>query len=106
MAVARTRRGVTLERLSATIAGHVQGVGFRYWTLRHARRLSLTGCVRNSADGRTVEVVAEGDAERLDVLEVLLRRGPPGAVVERYAATRLPATGEFPEFRMERTAGG
>ena len=97
---------MTGERLSATIAGRVQGVGFRYWTLRHARRLSLSGWVRNAADGRTVEVVAEGDADRLDELEALLRRGPSGASVERYRAERLPATGEFREFAMERTAGG
>ena len=97
---------MTRERLSATIAGHVQGVGFRYWTLRHARRLSLSGWVRNAADGRTVDVLAEGDAERLDELEALLRRGPSGASVERYRAARQAATGEFREFTMERTADG
>lgn len=94
---------MTPERLTAEIAGHVQGVGFRYWALRHARRLSLTGSVRNAADGRTVEVVAEGDTDRLDELETLLRRGPPGASVERYAGERMAATGEFRDFAMGRT---
>ena len=89
---------MTRERLTATIGGRVQGVGFRYWALRHARRLSLSGWVRNAADGRTVELVAEGESDRLDDLEQLLRRGPPGSLVERLAAERGPVTGEFRDF--------
>ena len=94
------------ERLSATIAGQVQGVGFRYWTLRHARRLSLTGWVRNAPDGHTVEVLAEGESDRLDELDALLRRGAPGSHVERYGAERAVATGEFLDFTVRPTAGG
>lgn len=86
------------ERLTATVLGSVQGVGFRYWTLRHARRLELTGWVRNRTDGRAVEVLAEGLAAALDELEQLLRRGPPGSVVERVDVRREPATGELDRF--------
>lgn len=39
--------------------GRVQGVGFRYTTHRIARRFSISGYVRNRADG-TVELLACG----------------------------------------------
>ena len=72
-----------LERLSATIIGRVQGVGFRWWVRSAADRMGLTGWVMNGADERSVELVAEGPAASLDQLERLLREGPPGAVVDR-----------------------
>ncbi len=102
MAVATGGGGVTLERLKATAFGRVQGVGFRYWTLRHANRLGLTGWVRNREDERSLEVVAEGERAAVDELEALLRRGPPGARVERLDALREPASGEMDRFQIAR----
>ena len=102
MADARTGRGLSAQRLTATVTGHVQGVGFRYWTLRHARRLGIAGWVRNRADGRAVEVLAEATPAALDQLERLLRRGPPGSVVERLDARRDAATGEVDGFVIAR----
>ena len=42
-----------------TVSGRVQGVGYRYFVLRQAERLGVTGFARNRPDG-SVEVVAEG----------------------------------------------
>lgn len=61
------------------VHGLVQGVGFRYFVLRRARGLGLSGYVRNMAGA--VEVVASGPVERLDQLEAALRTGPPMAHV-------------------------
>lgn len=69
------------------------------FTLRHARRLLLTGWVRNEADG-SVRVVAEGPAGQLDLLVAELRRGPSGARVESIEQRVLPATGESPSFEV------
>jgi acylphosphatase len=44
--------------------GRVQGVGFRYTTRRIARGFSVTGFVKNLADG-TVELVACGTAPEI-----------------------------------------
>jgi acylphosphatase len=44
------------------ISGIVQGVGFRYNARNEARRLGVTGWIRNLWDGR-VEAVIEGDKE-------------------------------------------
>lgn len=64
-----------------TVSGWVQGVGFRYSTEWKARRLHLTGWVRNLRDGR-VELFAQGDPGQLAALEEWLAIGPPAARVE------------------------
>ncbi len=74
-----------MERLEARVFGTVQGVGYRYFVVRHARRLGLTGFVRNLADG-SVEVEAEGEAAALKELKTLLEAGPSGAEVEKVEA--------------------
>ena len=63
------------------ISGHVQGVGFRYFTQDAARREGLHGFVRNNDDG-TVEAVAEGESESLERFERAIRRGPSRSRVE------------------------
>ena len=57
------------------VSGVVQGVGFRYFVLRKAQSLGLTGWVSNLPDGR-VEVVAGGEPAALTGLEEALRVGP------------------------------
>ncbi len=76
-------------------------VGFRYYVLGHAERLGLTGWVRNGLDGQTVEVVAEGDEAALTELEAILRRGPPGAVVDSVEADRTEETQGFTDFTVQ-----
>lgn len=66
----------------ACVSGRVQGVGFRYTCYNEARRLGLSGWVRNEPDG-DVEIWAEGSAEKLDRFLQWLHRGPPGARIDR-----------------------
>ncbi|MEO8251787.1 MAG: acylphosphatase [Chloroflexota bacterium] len=89
-----------LERLSATVIGRVQGVGFRWWVRSAANRLGVTGWVMNGPDERSVELVAEGSPHALTELDRLLRQGPPGAVVERVDARRSPASGSYGRFQI------
>jgi acylphosphatase len=84
-------------RLEATVRGRVQGVGFRYWVVRRATDLGVTGWVANELDG-SVHCVAEGPIAALDQLEELLRRGPIGAIVEDVQVVRMPAAGSFTGF--------
>lgn len=85
------------QRLDATVRGIVQGVGFRWFVVRRASGLGLTGWTSNEADG-SVRVVAEGPTAALDQLLALLRDGPAGAEVQMVDAARAPATGEFTTF--------
>ena len=86
-------------RLDATVHGLVQGVSFRQYTLREARRLNLVGWVANQPDG-TVRVVAEGEEPALRQLLAFLHNGPPFARVEVVDSDWTGAGGAFTEFRV------
>jgi acylphosphatase len=86
-----------VERLEATVRGMVQGVGFRWFVVRVASDLGLTGWTSNQRDG-SVRVVAEGPVTALDDLEGRLRQGPTAADVAHVDAIRMPASGEFSSF--------
>jgi acylphosphatase len=85
------------ERLDATVRGRVQGVGFRYFVLREATALELTGWVANTREG-SVRCVAEGPREQLEALLERLRAGPPAAIVEGVGQLWMPATGTLGPF--------
>jgi acylphosphatase len=87
------------KALQAVVDGMVQGVGFRYATIRQARALGLTGFVRNLDDGR-VEVLAEGEEAVLERLAAWLRHGPPGAHVREVESRYLPCRGIYRDFSV------
>ena len=70
-----------MKMLSATVEGRVQGVGYRMFARDVARRLGVSGYVRNLPDG-SVHVAASGDEATLRELIRHLERGPWGARVE------------------------
>ena len=71
------------------ISGWVQGVGFRYFVLRRAEALGVTGWVRNLASG-SVEVEATGTAQQLEGFEELLWQGPRFSNVTNVDKTEIP----------------
>jgi acylphosphatase len=82
------------------VSGLVQGVFYRATTQDTARRLHLTGWVRNLPDGR-VELVACGAEARLAELETWLWQGPPAARVDSVLARDEPWQ-EFNGFGVRR----
>jgi acylphosphatase len=70
------------------VTGRVQGVGFRLWTCREARRRSLRGWVRNRYDG-SVEALLIGSGEGVEALIAACHQGPSMAQVEHVR--RFPA---------------
>ena len=85
------------ERLDARVTGRVHGVGFRYFVLREAMALELTGWVANEPDG-SLHCVAEGPRVRLEALLERLREGPPAAIVDAVSDAWMSATGSFGSF--------
>jgi acylphosphatase len=86
--------------LHARVTGRVQGVGFRYSCCHEARRLGLSGWVRNNMNG-DVEVWAEGTREQLDALLLWLRRGSPGARVDAVHDDMCRPTGQYRGFGIK-----
>nr|WP_226435009.1 acylphosphatase [Rhodococcus yananensis] len=82
---------VASQRLTAWVHGHVQGVGFRWFTRARALELGLVGHATNHPDGRVL-VIAEGPRADLERLLAWLRSGDtPGKVtlvVERWDPPR------------------
>ncbi len=66
---------IDVESAFWIVSGRVQGVGYRWFTVRTAEELSVRGWVRNTADGK-VEVLAVGDVEKLEAFERRLWKGP------------------------------
>ncbi|MBD3399815.1 MAG: acylphosphatase [Candidatus Coatesbacteria bacterium] len=89
-----------MSALTARIHGRVQGVGFRYFVLRHARSLGLTGTVANLPDG-SVRVVVEGGRDELQQLLRLLKRGPATAAVDKVDVQWTPPTKRYRDFTVD-----
>ncbi|CDP83577.1 MULTISPECIES: acylphosphatase [Mycolicibacterium] len=88
----------TEVRLSAWVHGHVQGVGFRWWTRSRALELGLTGFASNRPDGR-VHVIAQGPREKCQRLLELLRSGQTPGSVDHVVADWTDADATMTGFR-------
>ncbi len=82
------------------VHGRVQGVGFRYSTVRTAAKCGVTGWVRNAADG-SVEILCEGRDEDVERFIAQVKKGPPGARVTDIDRKDVPARGVFSRFGVE-----
>ena len=78
------------------VYGRVQGVWFRGSACDEARRLTIGGWAKNLADG-SVEVMASGESEPLDIFQLWLQEGPDNARVMKVECEELPYQ-PFDEF--------
>ncbi len=86
-------------RAHIIVSGIVQGVFFRANTRSKAQMLGVTGWVRNRPDG-TVELIAEGERERLKRLTDWCHKGPPCASVSKVDVRWEGYSGEFQKFEV------
>jgi DNA ligase D-like protein (predicted 3'-phosphoesterase) len=80
------------QAVRVAVSGAVQAIGFRAATRRRALELGVLGWVQNAEDG-SVLVHAEGAASATQALVSFLRKGPPGAHVERVVDEQVPVEG-------------
>jgi acylphosphatase len=83
---------MTDKAVDVLVSGRVQGVSFRAYTRQEARRLGVTGWVRNEPDG-SVSGHLEGPATAVDALVEWCRGGPPAARVRRVGVIESRPTG-------------
>ena len=88
-----------MERVEAMVSGKVQVVMYRDFARQSARALSITGEVKNLADGR-VQVIAEGERANLEALIKKLKEGPVLARVDGIDVTWHVATGAYADFSI------
>lgn len=92
-----------MEKVRAHIfvSGFVQGIGFRFSLTRQARKLGVSGWVRNLPDGR-VEAIFEGEKDKVEQILAFTKRGPIFAKVEGLQVEWLEYQGEFNDFVISR----
>lgn len=86
-------------RVNIFVSGMVQRVFFRAKTQAKAREFGLTGWVRNLADGR-VEILVEGEKEKVEKLVNWAKRGPLMARVDGFGVEWQEYKGEFEDFEI------
>ena len=87
------------KRIHIFVSGRVQGVFFRDSTRRRAKKLGLTGWVRNLDDGR-VEAVFEGEEPAVQEMLSWAKRGPMFAKVDDLKIAFEDYCGEFNNFEI------
>ena len=81
------------------VSGRVQGVWFRENTQKKARKLGVTGWVKNLADGQ-VEAVFEGEKEQVEAMVNWTKKGPIWAKVNDLNLEWQEYQGEFNNFEI------
>ncbi|WP_115073070.1 acylphosphatase [Canicola haemoglobinophilus] len=83
-----------------SVYGRVQGVGFRYFTWREARKIGVLGYVKNMPDG-SVYVVAVGKDTQISHFYDYLRLGPKTAKVTEVLVQDYLAEHKFNDFSIK-----
>jgi acylphosphatase len=88
------------EQRVIRIHGKVQGVGYRFFATRVARRLGLKGSIQNNRDG-TVDAVVEGEQSVIDEWLEQLREGPRYAEITKIDQETKDFSGRLGDFDVK-----
>ena len=85
--------------IKLSIAGQVQGVGYRYWFAEQAQQLGLKGYVKNLSIGGVEAVIAGTDSQ---LQEMITRswQGPACANVQAVIQEHLESDLDAQDFRI------
>lgn len=88
-----------MKQAHVFISGNVQGVGYRQFVKQNARKLDLTGWVRNTEDGG-VEAVLQGEESMIEVMIEQCKKGPFMAEVEHCGFEWEEIEETYAEFKI------
>ncbi|MFS0784625.1 acylphosphatase [Bacillus sp. 1P06AnD] len=88
-----------MRTVSMKIQGHVQGVGFRFFTQTTAVANDIKGWVRNTNDG-DVELEAEGPDQKMELFIRKISEGPRFSKVDHVTLNDLSEPKGFQEFKI------
>lgn len=88
----------SIQAVDVRVTGEVQGVSFRAYCVREARRIGVAGWVRNEPDG-SVSVHAEGAPAYVDQLVRWCHDGSPSAQVVNVETSPAQPQG-YAEFEQ------
>lgn len=88
------------EQRVIRIHGKVQGVGYRFFATRVARRLGLKGTIQNNRDG-SVDAVVEGEKDVIDEWIEQLKEGPRYAEITKIDQETKDFTGRLGDFDVK-----
>ncbi len=78
-----------MQHLQIIVKGRVQGVYFRVYTQKTAKKLKIKGTVKNRTDGH-VEIQAAGDEKNMQAFVQWCHKGPVLAKVSDISLHPLP----------------
>jgi acylphosphatase len=90
---------MAMKRVHLIVRGRITGVFFRVAAQREAKRLGITGWVKNRTDGK-VELLAEGEEEGIREMVLWAQHGTSAARVDDVDVRWRGYTGEFSEFQI------
>ena len=87
------------DMIRFSVAGRVQGVGFRAHSRRAALAAGLTGWAKNCADG-SVDILLVGDSEAIAAARQQIISGPRGARVDQVTDLSAPTSCNLESFSI------
>lgn len=89
-----------MKKISVSVEGRVQGVGFRFTTKQIADEIGIKGIVRNEDDG-SVYIEAVGEDEKINQFIEKLKSNPtPFSKVEQVKVREEETLQNFLNFRI------
>lgn len=87
------------ESVQIVVSGRVQGVYFRAFTQKQAKKLNLTGYAKNLSNG-DVEIIACGEKNQLEKLVSWCHKGPLMAKVNSVQTQPLTLAQPYQGFEI------
>ncbi len=84
------------------VQGTVQGIFFRQFVKENAEKLGLLGFVRNLTESGNVEIIVEGDGDKIERLSDIVKKGPKHSQIRHVQIEERKWSGEFKEFKILR----